>query len=389
MVNSIYLDNNATTALDRRVLEAVVAELSGPPANPSGVHHFGQAARNKLIKARRSIAERFEVRPQEVLFTSGGTEGLNMVLRGLCRPGSHLITSSADHLATLNTVRALEESGVVVDRLAPDSGGALSVQAVATAIRPTTGCIATLAVNNETGVMTDLDLLSALALDCQIPLVIDGVALLGKERFSIPAGVSAILFSGHKIHAPKGVGFAIIRQSLRLIPQITGGGQEYGRRAGTENLPAIVGLAHAVALLDEELATAPERMRGQRDRLEGRICLGVPGAMVNGTGYRVSNTSNLSFSGLDVEALMMNLDMEGVAVSHASACTSGALEPSHVIEAMGLGRERALTSLRFSLSRFTTDEEIDRAAELVVQHALRLRPSGATGWPERRSSWLP
>jgi cysteine desulfurase len=372
MAETIYLDNNATTALDPRVLETVIAELSGPPANPSGVHQFGQVARNKLTKARRLIAEQFEVRPQEVIFTSGGTEGLNLVLRGLCPPGSHLITSSADHLAVLKTAAVLEESGVAVDRLAPDAGGALSPQAVAAAIRPQTRCIATLAVNNETGVMNDLELLSSLALDYRIPLVIDGVALLGKERFSIPEGVSAILFSGHKIHAPKGVGFAIIRNGLRLAPQITGGGQEYGRRGGTENLSSIVGLAHAIALLDEELPRGSVRMRAQRDRLEEAICSNVPGAVVNGTGRRVSNTSNISFPGLDVEALMMNLDMEGLAVSHASACSSGALEPSHVIEAMGLGRERALTSLRFSLSRFTTDEEINAAIELVIQHALRL-----------------
>lgn len=368
----IYLDNNATTALDPRVLEVVVTELSGPPANPSGVHSFGQVARNKLVKARRAIAERFEVRPQEVIFTSGGTEGINMVLRGLCRPGSRLITGSAEHMAVLKTADALEEQGVGVDRLPPDLNGALSACAVAAAITPQTGCIVTSAVNSETGAMCDLEALSALALDYRVPLIIDGVALLGKERFQIPNGVAAILFSGHKLHAPKGVGFAVMRQSLQLRPQITGGGQEYGRRAGTENLASILGLAEAIAILDGELPGAAQWMRAERDRLERAICERVPAAVVNGGGRRVSNTANISFVGLDAEALMMNLDMDGVAVSHASACASGALEPSHVIEAMGLGRDRALTSLRFSLSRFTTSEEIDRAIELVVAHAARL-----------------
>jgi len=360
----IYLDNNATTKVAPEVAAAVIEELSGPPANPSSIHSFGQSARNQLVRARRRIATYFGVGPKEVVFTSGGTEALNLVLRGL--PPGHIVTCKTEHSAVKETIESL---GCPATWLDVGVSGQVSAEQVDAAIRPDTVAIAIMAANNETGVKQPIDSIAEVAEGRQIPLLVDGVAMLGKERFAIPAGVSAICFSGHKIHAPKGIGCALICSRQRLAPQLTGGSQEYGRRAGTENLGGALGLAEAVDLLEGLDYSA---IGSLRDRLEQRILEQVPKTVVNGTGARVCNTTNISFLGIDVEALMMSLDMEGIAVSHASACASGSLEPSHVILGMGLGRERAMSSLRFSLSRYTTGEEIDRAAAIVIDHANRL-----------------
>lgn len=373
----IYLDNNATTPVDPRVASVFIEELTGPPANPSSIHSYGQQARNQLVRARRSVATHFGVAPKEVIFTSGGTEALNLLLRGLFptpsgSPPGHLITSMTEHSAVKQTVEQLEKQGLSVSWLTPNSEGVLSVAQVEAAIRPESRCIALMAANNETGVKHPIEAIAKIAELRRIPLIVDGVALLGKEPISIPQGVSAIAFSGHKIHAPKGVGLAIVRQKVPLIEQMTGGAQEGGRRAGTENLGGILALAKAIELLESEQPAAMERMERLRDQLEGEILRAVPQTVVNGGAPRIVNTSNISFLGIDVEALMMSLDMEGVAISHASACASGSLEPSHVILGMGLGQKRALSSLRFSLSRMTTEAEIERATQLIIAHARRL-----------------
>lgn len=369
----IYLDNNATTPVDPRVASVLIEELTGPPANPSSIHSYGQQARNQLVRARRSVATHFGVAPKEVIFTSGGTEALNLLLRGLFpTPSGHLITSTTEHSAVKQTVEQLEKQGLSVSWLTPSSEGALSAAQVEAAIRQDSRCIALMAANNETGVKHPIEAIAKIAEMRRIPLIVDGVALLGKEPISIPQGVSAIAFSGHKIHAPKGIGLAIVRQGLPLVEQITGGAQEVGRRAGTENLGGILALAKAIELLASEQPAAMTRMERLRDQLEGEVLRAIPQTVVNGGGPRIVNTSNISFLGIDVEALMMSLDMEGVAISHASACASGSLEPSHVILGMGLGQKRALSSLRFSLSRMTTEAEIERATKLIIAHARRL-----------------
>lgn len=348
----IYLDNNATTQLLPEVLDAMRPYLEGAPCNPSSVHAFGRDARNALTRARRSIASDLGVRPSEVLFTSGATESINMVLRG-SKP-RHIITSTIEHIATLDTLKAI---GCEVTYLEPGTYGAITPEQVKEAIRPQTDLITLMAANNETGVMTDIEAIGQLG----IPFFVDGVASLGKEFVEIPEGVSAICFSGHKIHGPKGIGVLVLKHHFKVAPLITGGHQESHRRAGTENLPAIVGMAEAVRLAQN----APyDQIRALRDRLEKALQVEV-----NGEGPRVSNVANLSFPGTDGEGLLMNLDLEGIAVSHGSACSSGSLEPSHVLLGMGYSRERAASSIRFSLSRLTTEEEIDQVIDLCRQRS--------------------
>jgi cysteine desulfurase len=371
----IYLDSNATTPVDPRVIKVVCEILSQIDGNPSSIHSFGREARAVLNKARDCIAGFLNIRPNETIFTSGGTEGVNLVLRGFFSRFSkgHIITSAIEHACVYTTVECFREKGWDVTYLPVGAQGNVDPEDVKAALRPDTRLIALMAVNNETGVFTDIEKIAAIAQLGNIPFFVDGVAWLGKDKVVIPPGVSAMSFSGHKIHAPKGVGVVYIQHKWKLEPQLTGGEQEFQRRGGTENLAAIAGMAEAVRLLQEDLPEAMERMASLRDRLETEIRLRVPQVMVNGTGPRICNTTNLAFLGLEGETLLTALDMEGVAVSHGSACSSGALEPSRVLLKMGLSRAVAGASLRFSLSRMTTAEDIDQAIEIVCKIASRLR----------------
>ncbi len=370
----IYLDNNASTSLDPRVAQAIQKELQ-TLGNPSSVHSFGQDLRNQITKSRRSIAAYLGSKPQELIFTSGGTEALNMVIRGVFgeKPSGHIITSSAEHSCVFHGVKWMESCGCEATFLSPGSWGAVTPVALRIALRPYSRLIALMAVNNETGVKTDIEAIAEIALEAGIPLLIDGVALLGKETFTIPKGVSAMCFSGHKFHAPKGIWLAFIRSGLKCAPLLIGGGQEYQKRGGTENMFGIIGLAEAVKILETELPEASLQMAELRDRLEEGLRSQLPDILVNGEGPRVVNTTNLSFLGVEGESLLMNLDLAGIAVSHGSACSSGALEPSRILLNMGYGVDRALSSVRFSLSRFTTRQEIDTSIDLIVQTVQRLR----------------
>lgn len=361
--------------IDPRVLEVIENELRSHYGNPSSVHSFGQESRKRLTHARHSIASSLNVKPNEIIFTSGGTEALNMVIRGLLETSSkaHVITSSVEHSAVYGTLKQLNENGVTATFLPVGLMGAVTPDAVKAAIKPNTRLIALMAVNNETGVKTDIEGIAEKALEARIPFLVDGVALLGKEQFSIPKGVSAMCFSGHKLHAPKGIGFAFIRHSLKLASLISGGDQEYGRRGGTENMPGIIALEKAIQLLSTELPAASKHMQQLRDRLQDSLMSQLSGVTINGTGPRVVNTVNLSFSGVEGETLLTSLDMEGIAVSHGSACASGALEPSRILLNMGIPQEVAGASIRFSLSRFTTQEEIDRCIEVIVRLVDRFR----------------
>lgn len=375
MPQRIYLDNNATTRIDPRVLEAIVSHLKDHFGNPSSHHSFGQDNRNRLLKARNTVASYFDVKANEIIFTSSGTEGANMVLRGLFegQPQGHMITSTVEHSCVFGTAKLMQAGGTKVTYLSPGLWGAIKPDAVRAALQPDTRLIALMAVNNETGVKTDIEGIAQIALERKIPFFVDGVALLGKEPFTIPAGVSAMCFSGHKLHAPIGCGLAFIRSNLKLRPLLTGGDHEYSRRAGTENVAGIIGLAEAIKLLRSELPEAMPRVARLRDKLEQTLMSRLPNVTVNGQGPRVVNTSNLCFEGVDGESLLTALDMEGVAVSHASACASGALEPSRVLLNMGISPEMAASSIRISLSRFTTEEEIDRCIGILVHIVERLR----------------
>jgi len=374
MKQKIYLDNNATTALAPEVVDAIVSAL---PifGNPSSVHSFGREAKALITKTRDTIATFFGVKPAEIIFTSSGTEAINMLLRGLFAetPRGHIITSSVEHAACYNTVKALEQAGCRVTFLDPGRFGAVTPDIIKEIILQDTRLITLMAVNNETGVKTDIEAIAQIAKEKNIPFVVDGVALLGKEkREPIPMGVSAMAFSGHKIHAPKGVGFAFVRKSLKITPYLTGGPQESGRRGGTEDVAAICGLGRAMELMRDQLDESVVRMQQLRDYFEQEL-LALGDVVINGEGPRVCNTSNLAFLGVEGEALLMRLDLEGLAASHGSACTTGALEPSRILLNMGLSRERAASSLRFSLSRYTTQEEIERAVDCIKETVKKLR----------------
>ncbi|MDP1835293.1 MAG: cysteine desulfurase family protein [Chlamydiales bacterium] len=375
MKRTIYLDNNATTPLDPKVIQAITHCLKHDFGNPSSPYTLGRQSRVLVDEARRNVASYLGVRPRELIFTSSGTEALNTLIRGICsgRPPGHIVTSSVEHSAVFATVQEMERAGWNVTFLAPGSFGSVSAQAVHSAITPHTALIAIMAVNNETGVKTDIDGIATVARETGVPLIVDGVALLGKEPYAIPAGVSAMAFSGHKFHGPKGIGLLCMRGRLKVAPLITGGGQEFGLRAGTENVPGIVGLATALELVREELPHATERMRVLRDRFEAEIRGAISDVVVNGEGPRICNTSNLAFLGVDGEALLINLDQHGIAASHGSACSTGALEPSRILTNMGVPLEQARSSLRFSLSRLTTDEEVDEAIQIIIDCVKRLR----------------
>ncbi|NGX38606.1 MAG: Cysteine desulfurase NifS [Chlamydiae bacterium] len=355
-MSRIFLDSNATTELDSRVVEVMLQELEAGPSNPSSIHYFGRAARQRLNNARGTIARCLGVGSGELIFTSSGTEALNLAILGQ-RPKGHIITSKIDHAAVYKTIEGL---GLPVTYLPVGKEGYVRVEDLENAIGPDTCMIVLSGVNSETGVKNPVEEIAAVAQREGIPLVIDAVAWLGKEKFSIPDGVSAMTFSGHKIHGPKGVGLLFLRKGFRIEPLMIGGGQEALRRGGTENLPGIIGLAKAIELLEEELPAAAVKMAALRNQFEQ----GLQGVIINGTGPRVCNTSSVTFPGIDGEALLIQLDLQGIAASMGSACSAGALEPSKVLLNMGLTRKEAMSTIRFSLSRFTTAEEIQETLEL-------------------------
>lgn len=370
--NRIYLDHNASTPIDPHVLKILINELEREEGNPSSTHSHGQECHRILDQSRLSIARYFKVKPQEIIFTSGGTEGASMLIHGIMmqKPNGHILSSSAEHASVYQTLKEQEKRGAQVTFLSTGLWGAVQPEEVEKAIRSDTALITLMAVNNETGAITDILSIAEIAQKHKIPFIVDGVAWLGKEKIEIPSGVSALFFSGHKIHAPKGVGFCIIRQNLRLTPLFTGGGQEFNRRAGTENLPGIAALAEAIARLSDD---SIHSMRTLRDLLEGELIKQLTDVVINGRAPRVSNTTNLAFLGVDGEDLLMQLDLEGISVSHGSACSSGALEPSRVLLEMGIPLTQVRSSIRFSLSRITTEEEINRTIAAIVKVVNRLR----------------
>lgn len=357
----IYLDNNATTFVDPAVLTAMLPLLQEPLGNPSSIHFYGQQAKGIYQEALKKIALKMGVQTDEIVFTSGATEALNMLIRGSPK-GKHILSSSLEHPATLESLKV---SGCRVTFLDPKPGqGAISPAQVEAAIRPDTALLVFMAANNETGIQTDLEGLGSLALRYNIPLVVDGVAWLGKEVFTWPPGVAAMCFSGHKIHAPVGIGFAIIKKTFRCNPFIVGGPQQHLLRGGTEPLALIVGLVKALELLKEEDFT---RMRRLRDRFEEKVCHHIPGALIHGYDQkRVSNTSNIAFPGLEGDILLMQLDRNKVAASHGSACSTGTLQLSRVLLNMDLPANQVRSSIRFSLSRLTKEEEIEEAISRLV-----------------------
>jgi len=357
----IYLDNNATTPIAPEALSAMLQDYQSTPLNPSSIHRYGQKAKGLILEARHEIATFLKVKGNQILFTSGGTESLNLLIHGLLPPHGSILTTKLEHPAVYETLNSLNRE---LHYLPVGENGAPTSSELESGITETTSLIVLSAANSETGAKIDLEACATVAKSHGIPLIVDGVALLGKELFTIPDGVSGMAFSAHKLHGPKGVGFAYIKKPKNIKPLFHGGNQQMGLRSGTENLGGILGMAKAISLLAIHLPTATAYMAKLRDHFESELMKQFD-IEINGKGPRLPNTSNLSFKGVDGENLLMLLDQKGVAASHGSACSSGALEPSRVLQQMGLSREKARSSIRFSLSRMTSEEDIERAIKII------------------------
>jgi cysteine desulfurase len=373
----IYLDHNASTPVDPRVVEAMLPALRDGFGNASSLHWFGQQARAALDGARAEVAALVGATPSEVVFTGSGTEADNLALRGAAaaarEPRRKVVVTAIEHHAVINTAKALAEEGWPVETVRANAEGLIDLDDLRAKVDERTALVAVMLANNETGVVQPLAEVVRLAHEKGALVHCDAVQAVGKIPVDVrDLGVDLLALSGHKIYGPKGVGSLYVRRGTRLKPLLRGGAQERNRRAGTENVPAIVGLGRAAALAREHLEAEAGRLAPLRDQLEERL-LALPGARRNGAGPRVANTCNVSFEGTDAESLLMALDLMGLAVSTGAACAAGAVEPSHVLRGMGLPLERVQGSLRFSLGRGTTAAEIERAAALVSEALGRQR----------------
>ncbi|ODS53187.1 MAG: cysteine desulfurase NifS [Acidobacteria bacterium SCN 69-37] len=378
----IYLDYNATAPPLPEVVAAVNQAMTTTIGNASSVHTFGQQAKAELDTARTSVAALLGAESSEIVFTAGGTESDNLAVRGAAEalePAGrrHLITTTIEHEAILNTVRALERRGWAVTSLPVDTTGLVDPDALRAALRPETALVSVMHANNEIGTIQPIADLAAIARAAGVLFHTDAVQSAGKIPVDVKAlGVDLLSLSAHKFGGPKGAGALWIRRGVRLVSYLTGGRQERSRRAGTENVPGLAGLGVAARLAIETLPHR-EAVAALRDRLETNILASVPGTVVNGDpARRVPNTSNISFEGIEAESLLIALDLEGVAISTGSACSSGSLEPSHVLRAMGLPTARARNSLRFSLGSATTADEIDVVVNVLPRLVSRLRQLG-------------
>ncbi|MCA0269310.1 MAG: cysteine desulfurase [Bacteroidetes bacterium] len=376
-----YLDHAATTPLHPDVLEAMLPWLQGGFGNASSLHRDGRRARGAVEDARRRIARHLNAEPAQIVFTSGGTEADNLALRGTVGRGQALVTSEAEHEAVLKTADALEADGRTVVRLRPDDAGAVSPALLARtlAAMPRVALVSLMHANNETGVLADLPALVAAAHDAGALFHTDAVQSAGLLPLDVQAlGVDLLSASAHKFYGPKGVGLLYVAPGVDLDPLVTGGAQERGRRGGTENVAGIVGMAHALDLAAKRRDETNARLLAMRQRLLNRLTEALGDRFVLNTPLHRSIPSvlNLAFppnpSPLDAEMLILGLDLEGVSASAGSACTSGALTPSHVLLALGLPRETAAAAVRFSLGSSTTEADVDAAADALVRVLARV-----------------
>ncbi len=362
----IYFDHNATTPLDPSVVETMARVMTTEFGNASSVHHFGQRAKAVLDEARSSVAALIGAEPSEIVFTSGGTESDNFALRGVAEAleptgRRHLIASSIEHEAVLVTVRALARRGWRTTLLPVDTTGIVKPEALAEALADDTAIVSVMHANNEIGTVQPITELARLAHARGALFHTDAVQSIGKIPADVRAlGVDLLSLSAHKFNGPKGAGALWIKRGTRVTAILTGGKHERSRRAGTENVPAIAGLGVAARLAAKKISTDSPRIAALRNRLEEAILARVPGTAINGVREpRVPNTTNISFDAVEAESLLIALDLEGVAVSTGSACSSGTLEPSHVLKAMGLPSPRTQNSIRISLGAGNTDAEAD------------------------------
>jgi cysteine desulfurase len=379
MIRRVYLDNNATTPVLPEVLEAMLPYFGEHFGNASSIHHHGQETRGAVERSRASVAALVGCRASEIVFTSGGTEADNLAMFGLARPGDHIITSTVEHHAVLNACKHLAKNarttGCEVSYVPVDGRGLVDPADVKRAIRPNTKLITIMLANNETGVLQPATDIGTIAAEADVYFHTDAVQAAGKIQVKVDdIGCDLLTISGHKIHGPQGVGALYVRKGTQLEAMLYGGSHERSRRAGTENVPGIVGLGKAAELAIAGFERGDDlKMAVTRDRLE-RELLEIEATGLNGDGAaRVPNTTNIYFDGIDGEALIIALDLKGLAVSTGAACSSGAIEPSHVLTAMGLRPDRAKASIRFSLGKQNMLEDVEFALGLLPETIGRLR----------------
>jgi cysteine desulfurase len=376
----VYFDYNATTPLAPEVIEATYAASRDLFGNASSVHHYGQQAKAAVDDARSAIAKLINADPSEIVFTSGGTEADNFAIRGAAEAleatgRRHLAATAIEHEAVLNTFKALARRGWKTTLVPVDQSGIVSPDRMCEAISKETAVVSVMHANNEIGTIQPIAAIAAIAHEHGAIMHTDAVQSVAKIPVDVRAlGVDLLSLSAHKFNGPKGVGVLWIKRGTRMLPILTGGKHERNRRAGTEDVPAIVGLGVAARLAGHKLEAEATRLAALRDQLEQGVLARVPGTVVNGDRQtRVPNTTNISFDRVEAESLLIALDLEGIAVSTGSACSSGTLEPSHVLRAMGLSTHRTQNSLRFSLGQFSTEAEVQRVVDVLPRLVEKLR----------------
>jgi cysteine desulfurase len=372
----VYFDNNATTPVLPEIFEAMRPYFGEHFGNASSIHHHGQETRAAVERARESVAALLGCRPTEIVFTSGGTEGDNLALFGLAKAGDHVITSTIEHHAVLNSAKRLEDVGCEVTYIPVDGRGQVDPDDIKRALRPNTKLITIMFANNETGVLQPVEEIGKIAAGGDVFFHTDGVQAAGKVPIDVHRiGCDLLSISGHKMNAPQGIGAIYVGKGAILQPMLYGGSHERSRRAGTENVPGIVALGKAAELAKKGFDDGSvAKIAAMRDQIEATILESVESTGLNGAGaLRVPNTTNIYFDFIEGEALVIALDLKGLAVSTGAACSSGAIEPSHVLTAMGLPSDRARASLRFSLGKQNTAEEVNFALELIPATVARLR----------------
>lgn len=376
-MDTVYLDNNATTQTAPQVVEAMLPFLSQWYGNPSSVHRMGQRSRQAIDDARGSVVALIGCSESELIFTGGGTESVNTAIRGLLEarsPRRKIVTSPVEHSAGRELCARLTREGVRIEMAPVDKLGRLDLDALRAAINDETALVSIMWANNETGVVFPIEQIAAICRERGVPFHCDGTQAVGKLPVDVKAaGIDVMSFAAHKFHGPKGVGGLYTRRGVRYRPLIVGGPQERDRRGGTENVPGIVGMGRAAQLAKERIGDMAN-VATQRDRFEASVLRAIDGVYVNGdTTSRLPNTSNLAFSRLEAEAILLLLSEQGICASAGAACSSGSLEPSHVLKAMQIEPHIAHGAVRFSLSRYTTDAEIDRALSVLPAVIGRLR----------------
>ena len=377
-MNTVYMDNNATTKVAREVVEEMMPYLSDLYGNPSSMHSFGGQVGKKIVQARQRVACLIGCSADEIIFTSCGTESDNTAIRGsLVTAGNKrkIITTRVEHPAVLGTCRELEHHGYTIVEIGVDKQGRLDPDELRDSIDDDTAIVSIMYANNETGVIFPIDKIASIVREKGVTFHTDAVQAVGKIPLDFAkSNIDLLSISGHKLHAPKGVGVLYVRKGTRIAPFMLGGHQESGKRAGTENVPGIVALGKACQLAQEHIDQEKTSVKKLRDRLEKKILASCPDCFVNGdTENRLPNTSNISFEYIEGEAILLLLNKFGICASSGSACTSGSLEPSHVLRAMGVPFTAAHGSIRFSLSRYNTEEEVDFVAEKIPEIVTQLR----------------